>query len=92
MSEPVSYDYFKPLCDKMDGELPTPSNLSELTAIHDEVASAFKMLGRGRQTQLWRPCSRVHLGDTVGLRHGWVDFHFCILPDFRLPNQNPADS
>ena len=45
MSEPVSYAYFKPLCDKMAGELPTPMNTAELTALHDEVSSAYKMLG-----------------------------------------------
>ena len=45
MSEPVSYNYFKPLCDKMGGELPTPMNTAELKALHDEMASAYKMLG-----------------------------------------------
>ena len=44
MSEPVSYTYFKPLCDKMDGRLPTPMNLADLAALHDEVSSAYKML------------------------------------------------
>ena len=44
MSEPVSYAYFKPLCDKMDGRLPTPMNTTELAMLHDEVSSAYKML------------------------------------------------
>ena len=48
MSEPVSYAYFKPLCDKMDGRLPTPMNTTELAALHDEVSSAYKMLGGDR--------------------------------------------
>ena len=38
MSEPVSYAYFKPLCDKMDGRLPTPMNTTELAMLHDEVS------------------------------------------------------
>ncbi len=41
MSEPVRYDFFKAMCDKLNGTLPTPADYVNMLFYHERVRQAY---------------------------------------------------
>jgi hypothetical protein len=74
MTEPVSNDGFKFLCDRLNGKMPTPATEQDLLSQHEEVALLFGMLKPASETcQLDSNRITVYAGQRLSDTNEWIN-------------------
>jgi hypothetical protein len=70
----VSNNGFKFLCDRLNGKMPTPETEQDVIAMHDEAAMLFENVNPSNKVcQLDSNRITVHVGQRIGKGTDWVN-------------------